>query len=152
PFDHEEPFWFFVPELLLGMLPWSLLVIPLFRLLADKSARVAAERPAGLGFFLLCFAWGLLFFSAAGCKRSGYILPAMPPLALALGCLLNVALHREAGRLRELWLHARVAGFGHRVTTFVLCGGLGSALLALAAGQLSQGRAAVLVASLLLGL
>jgi 4-amino-4-deoxy-L-arabinose transferase-like glycosyltransferase len=36
-------------------------------------------------YFVACSLWCLVFFSLAGCKRASYILPAMPPLALALG-------------------------------------------------------------------
>src|SRR5208283_4587994 len=38
---------------------------------------------------LLPCGWCLLFFSLAGCKRAFYVLPAMPPLALALGAYLD---------------------------------------------------------------
>jgi len=30
---------------------------------------------------VLAALWSLLFFSASGCKRAVYIVPAMPPLA-----------------------------------------------------------------------
>src|SRR5262249_40552842 len=89
PFDHAKPVWTYVPDLLLGMLPWSLLLLPLFESLGRKTTPDHPERPASLGFFLLAAGWSFLFFSAAGSKRAGYILPAMPPLALALGCYLD---------------------------------------------------------------
>ena len=89
PFDHEEPAWFFLPRLVLGMLPWTLLLPGFVRFLGRHGGRAAARRPAALGFVLLAFAWSLLFFSASGCKRATYILPVMPPLALALGCYLD---------------------------------------------------------------
>jgi 4-amino-4-deoxy-L-arabinose transferase-like glycosyltransferase len=79
PFDHAEPFWFFVPDLL-RMLPWTLLLPGLVTSLARP-----ASKDGPLGFFLLAFAWGFIFFSLAGCKRHVYIVPALPPLALALG-------------------------------------------------------------------
>src|SRR5207253_338054 len=82
PFDHEEPFWFYLPTLLLGTLPWSLLLPPLVAFLGRRSVRTAARRPAALGFFLLAAVWCLVFFSLSGSKRPGYILPALPPLAL----------------------------------------------------------------------
>ncbi len=90
PFDHEKPAWFYLPGLLAGMLPWTLLLPGFVRYLARRSPRAARRRPAALGFFLLSALWCVLFFSASGCKRPAYILPAMPPLALALGCYLNV--------------------------------------------------------------
>ena len=94
PFDHQEPFWFHLPLLLLGMLPWTLLLPGLLRFLTQRSARTAARRSPALGFCLLAFGWSLAFFSASGCKRAVYILPALPPLALALGCYLDVVLLR----------------------------------------------------------
>src|SRR5207237_5910008 len=84
PVDHARPGWFYLPGLVVGMLPWTLLV-PLAIFLARRSA---ARRPQALGFFLLAFLWCLGFYSAAGCKRAGYILPAMPLLALLLGTYL----------------------------------------------------------------
>jgi 4-amino-4-deoxy-L-arabinose transferase-like glycosyltransferase len=100
PFDHAKPVWFHLPGLLMGMLPWTLLLPGLLRFLARHSARTANRRPAALGFFLLAFVWPLLFYSLAGCKRAVYILPALPPLALALGCYLDAVL--PAGGLRRL--------------------------------------------------
>src|SRR5262249_19258681 len=38
---------------------------------------------------------------ASGCKRATYILPALPPLALALGCYLDVELLRT--KLQPVW-------------------------------------------------
>jgi 4-amino-4-deoxy-L-arabinose transferase-like glycosyltransferase len=88
PFDHAKPAWFYLPNLLLGLFPWVLLLPGLVSLLLRRSARAGARRPGALGFYLLCFAWCATFFSLAGCKRATYVLPAFPPLALALGCYL----------------------------------------------------------------
>jgi 4-amino-4-deoxy-L-arabinose transferase-like glycosyltransferase len=97
PIDHAEPFWFFIPGLMLGMLPWTLLLAPFARYLMRRSGALARRRSASLGFLLLASLWCLLFFSLGGCKRPSYILPAMPPLALALGCYV------DAVRLRVRW-------------------------------------------------
>jgi dolichol-phosphate mannosyltransferase len=102
PFDHAEPVWFYLPPLLLGTLPWALLLPGLARWLATKAPRPASRRPPALGFVLLAFAAAFLFFSAAGGKRTVYLLPALPPLALALGCYLDVLAPRGAA-LREAW-------------------------------------------------
>ncbi len=85
PVDHEKPAWFYLPSLLLGMLPWTLLLVPLLPYLTRRSLRVGRRRPPALGLFVLAFAWCVLFFSLSGCKRPGYILPAFPLLALVLG-------------------------------------------------------------------
>src|SRR5581483_192464 len=89
PFDHEKPAWFYLPGLLAGMLPWTLLLPGFLRYLGRRAGHAARRRPVALGFFLLSSLLCLVFFSASGCKRPAYILPAMPPLALALGCYLN---------------------------------------------------------------
>jgi dolichol-phosphate mannosyltransferase len=94
PFDHEKPVWFYLPGLLAGMLPWTLLLPGFVRFLARRNLRAGRRRPAALGFFLLSALLGLVFFSASGCKRPAYILPAMPPLALALGCYLHLLVPR----------------------------------------------------------
>ena len=112
PVDHEEPWWFFLPGLVLGTLPWSLLLIPLAgRLFLTSPLHRSGERrgvsptwnahtsPSTSGlrpdarqekgsetfFCLLALGWCVVFFSLSGCKRVGYILPALPLLALCLG-------------------------------------------------------------------
>jgi dolichol-phosphate mannosyltransferase len=136
PFDHEEPAWFFLPRLVLGMLPWTLLLPGFVRFLARHSARAAARRPAALGFVLLAFAWSLLFFSVSGCKRATYILPAMPPLALALGWYLDVVVTRGLNARIGTALARHSAAFACRALQLVLVAGLGACLVAAAAGLL----------------
>jgi len=88
-----EPWWYFLPLLLLGILPW---IAPLTR--AVTPAWNEAPMPA-TGFkprkFLLIFAAvTLLFFSASGSKLAPYILPMFPVLAALAG-----AHAAEPGRL-----------------------------------------------------
>jgi hypothetical protein len=45
---------------------------------------------------LVAAAWCLLFFSASGCKRVGYVLPLFAPLALVLGWTIDGLLERGA--------------------------------------------------------
>jgi len=74
---------------LLGMMPWTLLVIPMIPYLCRKSLQAGKRRPPALGAFVLAFAWCVLFFSLSGCKRQGYILPALPLLALIVGAFVT---------------------------------------------------------------
>jgi 4-amino-4-deoxy-L-arabinose transferase-like glycosyltransferase len=88
-----EPWWYFLPLLLLGVLPW---VAPLARAL--PSAWREAPAP-DTGFrprrFLAVFALvTLAFFSASGSKLAPYILPMLPALAALVG-----AHAAEPGRL-----------------------------------------------------
>lgn len=91
-FLHRQPFWFFGPIVLLALLPWTALLWPA----AEEGARLWREKSwsGSPGFFFACWAvFPLLFFSFSQSKLPGYILPAIPPLAL----LLAVALERATG-------------------------------------------------------
>jgi 4-amino-4-deoxy-L-arabinose transferase-like glycosyltransferase len=185
PFDHGEPFWFYVPELLVGLFPWTLL--PVLTLLRRKPAEAsgchafaATDReqksshshresmhgvhdctcfrgrlyaaPAGavsakawhpawhwplrgdVLFYLLSCGWTLLFFSLAGCKRPAYILPALPPLALALGCYLDTLLPRQSLRFAVGdWFRGH-STWAVRATALLLLAALAGSLAALARG------------------
>lgn len=79
---HSQPFWFYVPVLLLGFFPWVFFLpsglIRISRSLIRKG--VESERQI---VFLWC--WALLpflFFSLSSAKLPGYILPSLPPMAL----------------------------------------------------------------------
>jgi 4-amino-4-deoxy-L-arabinose transferase-like glycosyltransferase len=85
PFDHLQPIWFYGPVLLLGLLPATLLLVPFLRFLMSGDASLVSRRSRELGFVLLAGGWCLLFFSLSGSKLPTYIMPAFPPLCLALG-------------------------------------------------------------------
>lgn len=86
PFDHIRPVWFYVPIMLIGLLPATALLVPCARFLVAETT--ASKRCPALGYLLLSAGWCLLFFSLSGCKLPTYVLPAFPPLALALGVYL----------------------------------------------------------------
>jgi 4-amino-4-deoxy-L-arabinose transferase-like glycosyltransferase len=85
PFDHLQPIWYYLPILLAGLLPGTLLLWAFTRHLLAGDEAVSATRSVSLGFWLLAGLWCLAFFSVSGCKLPTYILPAFPCLALALG-------------------------------------------------------------------
>jgi 4-amino-4-deoxy-L-arabinose transferase-like glycosyltransferase len=82
---HVRGVWFYGPVLFLGLLPGSLLVWPFLRFLFGGEEETARRRTPELGFLLLAAGWCVLFFTVSACKLPTYILPALPPLALALG-------------------------------------------------------------------
>src|SRR5262249_97015 len=88
PFDHPRPFWFYLPAVMLAILPFSLL-LPGLMVFLGRVSRRANTLPSVLTFALMAFMWCLLFYSCSGCKRAVYLLPALPPLALALGWCLS---------------------------------------------------------------
>jgi len=75
--NHPGPIIYYVPVLLAGLYMWSGLTLP----------GLASLRPrANSDLFILCWlAAPLVFFSAAAAKLPGYILPCVPPLAIAAG-------------------------------------------------------------------
>lgn len=91
PFDHLRPIWFYMPIVLFGLMPGTLLLLPALRFFLANDAEQANKRCRELGFCLLAGGWCVLFFSLSGCKLPTYILPAFPPLALALGYCLSVS-------------------------------------------------------------
>src|SRR5205823_3582237 len=101
PLDHEQPFWYYAPGLILGMFPWTLffpgVVLDWWKRLKHRGN----VGPADL--FLLAFLWCVVFHSASGCKRSGYILPALPPFALLLGCQIERWLAAGVDMHFRLW-------------------------------------------------
>jgi 4-amino-4-deoxy-L-arabinose transferase-like glycosyltransferase len=152
PFDHEKPASFYLQEIALGMLPWTLLGLPLARYLGRRHGAEAARRPAALGFFLLAAGWCLLFHSAGGSKRSGYILPAMPALALALGCYLDRVLTR-LGEQAEATVSGRAwAALALRGGQFVLGAGALLSIAGVGGGVLRPGTGLLLSCAALLAL
>ncbi len=78
-FNNPQPFWFFVPVLLLSALPWSLWLPAALR----RWRSTTPALPSAL------YAWWVVavvvFFSLPVSKLVGYVLPALPPLAALLG-------------------------------------------------------------------
>jgi 4-amino-4-deoxy-L-arabinose transferase-like glycosyltransferase len=75
---HPGPPWYYLPLLLAGFFPWSGLLLP-------AIARLWRERTPADVFVMAWLALPLVFFSLAGSKLPGYILPCLPPLALLAG-------------------------------------------------------------------
>mgnify|MGYP002075699001 FL=1 len=77
-FNNAQPFWFFVPAVLLLMLPWSPWLLAWVR-----------RRSAAPGAPLALYAWWAVavlgFFSLPQSKLVGYALPALGPLAALAG-------------------------------------------------------------------
>jgi 4-amino-4-deoxy-L-arabinose transferase-like glycosyltransferase len=113
PFDHERPVWFYLPLLLIGLFPMTLLAPATVRWLLNNDETSARSRCPALGFLLLASAWCVFFFSLAGSKLPTYILPALPPLCLALGVFVT----------RTDWQHSRWVKGGAGVTALGILAG-----------------------------
>ncbi len=103
-YHHKEPFWYFVPVTLLGLLPWTALtLVSIFRIRRTSAAKQADEPHNTLSCFLLIWLIvPIVFFSISQSKLPGYVLPAIPAGVL-LAALYVQRTTREAGRPR-IWL------------------------------------------------
>jgi 4-amino-4-deoxy-L-arabinose transferase-like glycosyltransferase len=104
-FRHEQPFWFYLPVILVGALPWTPLVVVFFARLRRTWQTEPSAKLADL-YFASWALFPVLFFSASKSKLPGYVLPALP--AVALFAARAVVRAVEAGRQRfaglSLWL------------------------------------------------
>jgi 4-amino-4-deoxy-L-arabinose transferase-like glycosyltransferase len=102
-FEHRQPSWYFAPILLLALLPWTASLWPAAR----EGMRVWRERAwtHSPGVFFACWAvWPMVFFSFSQSKLPGYILPAIPPLALLCSVAVSRAVAENGPRIRLLLL------------------------------------------------
>lgn len=139
-FQHIQPFWYYVPIVLVGLLPWTLIPLGVGR----HGLSIFRNSPSSL-FFWCASLFPLLFFSLSKSKLPGYILPAIPFLAFFLARMVSMS---ERGLAPGgLWIPAisGVTLFGLGLVAFInnierfphswvpavlTCGGLASAALA----------------------
>ncbi len=130
-FQHHQPVYFYVIVLVLALMPWTALAL---RSLWDgiqtsvaewkvrfKPQRYVGHVRAGDAFPEFLVLWTLfpvLFFSFSGSKLPGYILPAVPPLAILTGDYLYRI--RRAG-LPEWLLNSHAALTGLLTFVLLLC-------------------------------
>jgi 4-amino-4-deoxy-L-arabinose transferase-like glycosyltransferase len=128
-FQHEQPFWYYLPIVFLALTPWAVLAIAAFsdavrQSIAEWKARRAKDHymgnfRAGDAFPEFLVLWALIpiiFFSFSQSKLPGYILPSIPPLTILTGDYLN----RMRERGLKPWLlitHALLTGV---LTAFVI--------------------------------
>lgn len=86
------PWWYFVPYLLAGFLPWTTLLPALIIQGCRRDGRAPVQHDRIL---LVWVAFVFLFFSVSGSKLPSYILPMFPALALLAGH--HLAQRRPAG-------------------------------------------------------
>jgi len=78
-FQHMQPFWFYIPILLIAFLPWIATMI------WSASLGFRTRGHHCLTSFLLAWSlFSILFFSISRSKLPGYILPAIPAIGLLL--------------------------------------------------------------------
>ncbi|MGA2411254.1 MAG: hypothetical protein ABSG46_12800, partial [Candidatus Binataceae bacterium] len=75
-YSHGAPFYYYIPIIAAGMLPWSLMapLLPWRRLTPDPARR----------FCVIAASTTFVLFSLASAKLAPYIIPVMPPLAIVI--------------------------------------------------------------------
>ena len=85
--QHVQPFWFYIPVLLLGMFPWT----PLFALMA----RGRTYRDVRVSSLAIWIALALAFLSSIVNKLPGYLLPLLPAFAIVFAVAVDQAPFEE---------------------------------------------------------
>ena len=116
-FQHRQPFWYYVPVLILSLMPWTIYGIASLESAARQTwrdwrssapNRVRESEQIGDSFPEFLVIWALfpiLFFSFSQSKLPGYILPAIPPCTILTADYLHRK-QREAMRSSLVLGHA----------------------------------------------
>lgn len=105
-FNNQEPFWFYLPALLLLTLPSS------FWLLRFRHHEVSKWTPMqrDVGLLMLCWlGFILVFFSIPVSKPLGYIMPVLPAMATLIALLMAQVRQEAKFKRHRLWLTLAVA-------------------------------------------
>ena len=110
-FQHIQPFWYYLPILLVAFVPWSFLLLVAAGKGLSEFYRTHQISPLA-SLILSWIVFSLLFFSASKSKLPGYVLPTVP----AIGFLFSRILSASA------LLKRRTAGFTLALSgVFFLC-------------------------------
>ena len=87
-YHHKEPFWYYVPVVLLGLVPWTVYVIgsvvETVRVWWTERKETTHSEDAWNVFLLIWLVVPVVFFSLSRSKLPGYIVPALPAGTLLL--------------------------------------------------------------------
>jgi len=87
-YRHQEPFWYYVPVVLLGLIPWTVFVaaslVETLRVWWADGKEMLGSEDALNAFLVIWLAVPVLFFSLSQSKLPGYIVPGLPAGTLLL--------------------------------------------------------------------
>jgi len=93
-FDHAQPWWYFLTRSPVDLLPGTLLL--------PAAALIQVEDPSRRRWHRRLWIWilvPLVFFSFSASKRPIYMLPALPPIALLAGSIVDLLVSRKGGAM-----------------------------------------------------
>jgi 4-amino-4-deoxy-L-arabinose transferase-like glycosyltransferase len=87
-YHHKEPFWYYVPIVLLGLIPWTVFMAAslaeTIRVWWVERQKMLESEDALNAFLVIWLAIPIVFFSISQSKLPGYIVPALPAGTLLL--------------------------------------------------------------------
>jgi 4-amino-4-deoxy-L-arabinose transferase-like glycosyltransferase len=107
---HAQPFWYYLPVLVVGFFPWVCFLGPAARRLWRKRDAWTAEGGCPELFLWIWAAFPVLLFSMSMSKLPGYVLPVLPPLALLAALEWDRRLEGEATASRSLSVQSALLG------------------------------------------
>jgi 4-amino-4-deoxy-L-arabinose transferase-like glycosyltransferase len=107
-FNDSRPFWFYLPVLLGGLMPWSVYLVAFTGDGIDRLRRRTLRLSDTDWRLLIWAAMPLLFFTVSIGKQPRYILPVLPPLAVfvARGIIERVGHQRDRLLSASTWITA----------------------------------------------
>ncbi|MDO9508961.1 MAG: phospholipid carrier-dependent glycosyltransferase [Thermovirgaceae bacterium] len=97
-----EPWWWFIPILIAGFIPWTGFIPGAVRKSLPSSFSKQTHQNRANLFLLLWFIIIFVFFSLSSSKLIPYIIPVMPPLAILAGAFLDNLM--DSGKSRGLFM------------------------------------------------
>jgi 4-amino-4-deoxy-L-arabinose transferase-like glycosyltransferase len=113
-YHHTQPFWYYLPVVLLALVPWTVFVIAALvesiRVWWTEKRKMLQSEDALPAFLVIWFLVPLAFFSFSASKLPGYILPALPAGTLLLAeYVRRHVVDKDRPGLPLLLLHSIVA-------------------------------------------
>jgi 4-amino-4-deoxy-L-arabinose transferase-like glycosyltransferase len=113
-YHHPEPFWYYVPVTLLGLIPWTVFVVAsleeTIRVWRKTRTQILDSERALDVFLVIWVAVPVAFFSLSQSKLPGYIVPALPAGTLLLAEYVRRRVAEgESPRILQIVLHAITA-------------------------------------------
>lgn len=103
-----QPFWFFIPILLVGFMPWTAFLWTGFKNMISLGRSDRAKRGTA-SFLIIWVLFILFFFSFSDSKLITYIVPAFPPLAVIVGVVLSRAMRGKTSLLPGAIIYASIS-------------------------------------------
>jgi 4-amino-4-deoxy-L-arabinose transferase-like glycosyltransferase len=87
-YHHSQPFWYYLPVVLLGLVPWTMFIsvalLENIRAWWREKKELFQSEGALIAFLVIWLMVPVAFFSFSASKLPGYILPALPAETLLL--------------------------------------------------------------------